>query len=321
VKFATRTFHLCLAASALVLLSAVPGLASPLATESQAALPYDVQQLIVVDYQQMINSNIAMQLQKRVLPPELKRLQDALQNSGIDVAQSVDQLAFASYRVPKSQSIGIVGIASGQFPTTDILANFKKKKIKGTKVRTSMVYPMGNSGMSVVFPNQTTMIFGSLEAVKASLDARDSVAPSFLTNNDMQNLIPPTPNEAVWSILDSKGTNTMMQSVMGPEATQVADFSAVKKRLLGSRYTMDFEHGVKFNLDVMTPDAITAATMSSVLSAAALYKKMGATPAEKTAIDDTNITSTGSTLEVHFSASDNDFATLLQSPLFQSVVH
>ncbi len=321
MKFASTMFRMSLAASALALACATSALASPLATESQAALPYDVQQLIVVDYQQMINSNIAMQLQKRVLPPELKHLQDALQQSGLDVAQSVDQLAFASYRMPKSDGVSIVGIASGQFPTTDIMANFKKKKVKGTKFRTSMIYPMGSSGMSVVFPNQTTMIFGTLESVKASLDARDSISPSFLTNNAMQNLIPPTQTEAVWSILDAKGTRTMMQSVMGGATAQVADFSSVQKRLLGSRYTMDFEHGVKFNLDVMTPDVITAATISSVLSAAALYKKMGATPAEKTAIDDTNITSTASTLQVQFSASDNDFATLLQSPLFQSVVH
>ena len=321
MKFASTMFRMSLAASALALACATTALASPLATESQAALPYDVQQLIVVDYQEMINSNIAMQLQKRVLPPELKHLQDALQQSGLDVAQSVDQLAFASYRTPKSDGVSIVGIASGQFPITDIMAGFKKRKVKGTKVRNSMIYPMGSSGMSVVFPNQTTMIFGALESVKTSLDARDSISPSFLTNNAMQNLIPPMQTEAVWSILDAKGTRTMMQSVIGGAAAQVADFSSVQKRLLGSRYTMDFEHGVKFNLDVMTPDVVTAATISSVLSAAALYKKIGATPAEKTAIDDTNITSTASTLQVHFSASDNDFATLLQSPLFQSVVH
>ena len=73
--------------------------ASQLATESQAAVPKDVQQLIVVDYQAMENSDIAMKLRAKVLPPELKRLQDALQHSGMNVNQSVVQLTFASYRV------------------------------------------------------------------------------------------------------------------------------------------------------------------------------------------------------------------------------
>ncbi len=295
-------------------------LASGLATNSQAAVPFAVQQLIVVDYQAKQDSNIAMKLRDKVLPPELKSLQDALQNSGMNIGQTIDQLAFASYRVPKSDVIRIVGIASGQFNTTDILAGFKKKKLKGTKIRNTFIYPMGGTGMDVAFIDQTTMLFGSLESVKSSLDARDGIVPSFLTNNEMQNLIPIQQNVAVWSILDAKGTATMMQSVMG-QAAQVADFDTVKKRLLGSRYTMDFEHGVKFNLDVITPDVMSAATMSSLLSAAALYKKMGATPAEKTAIDDTNITSKSSTLEVNFSATDNDFGTLLNSQLFQSVIH
>jgi hypothetical protein len=294
--------------------------ASGLATNSQAAVPADVQQLIVVDYQALQDSSVAMKLRDKVLPPELKSLQDALQHSGMNIGQSIDQLAFASYRVPKSDVIRIVGIASGQFNTTDILAGFKKRKLKGTKVRNTFIYPMGGTGMDVAFIDQTTMLFGSLDSVKASLDARDGIAPSFLTNTAMQNLIPIQQNVAVWSILDAKGTTTMMQSVMG-QAAQMADFNVVKKRLLGSRYTMDFEHGVKFNLDVITPDVISAATMSSLLSAAALYKKMGATPAEKTAIDDTNITSQASTLEVHFSATDSDFATLLNSQLFQSVIH
>jgi len=45
---------------------------------------------------------------------------------------------------------------------------------------------------------------------------------------------------------------------------KVADYDTVKKRLLGSRYTMDFSSGVNFNLDVITSDSMTAATMSSL---------------------------------------------------------
>jgi hypothetical protein len=213
-----------------------------------------------------------------------------------------------------------VGIASGQFPVDQIMANFKKKKVKGEMVRATTVYPMGGTGLDVAFLDQTTMLFGSMPAIRASLDARDSIAPSFLSNSAMQDLIPAVQNDAVWSVINAKGTQTMLKSVMG-DASGVADFDVVKKRLLGSRYMMDFEHGVKFNLDVMSSDVVSAATMSSLLSAAALYKKMGATASEQTAIDDTKITSSGSTLEVRFSASDNDFATLLNSNLFQSVVH
>ncbi len=294
--------------------------ASQLATESQAAIPKDVQQLIVVDYQAMENSDIAMKLRAKVLPPELKRLQDALQQSGMNVNQSVVQLAFASYRIPTDVSPRIVGIASGQFPAQQFNEYFKKHHIKGIQVRNEMIYPMGNTGLSVVFLDQTTMVFGSLQAIRDSLDARDGIRPSYLTNTAMQSLMPAQQDEAVWSILDQKGTQEMMKSVLG-QAAEVADYSTVKNSLVGSRYTMDFNQGVRFSLDVVTPDTVTAATMSSLMGAAALMEKMNATPTEKQAIAATNITSSGNVLEVRFATSDDEFASLLNSQLFQSVVH
>ncbi len=43
---------------------------------------------------------------------------------------------------------------------------------------------------------------------------------------------------------------------------KLADYETVKKRLLGSRYTMNFANGVNFDLDVLTSDSVTAATLS-----------------------------------------------------------
>src|SRR5471030_2414534 len=103
--------------------------------------------------------------------------------------------------------------------------------------------------------------------------------------------------EPLWSILDQKGTQFMMHGVLG-DASQLADYETVKKRLLNSRYTMNFQNGVKFSLDVVTPDTFSAATMSSLLNAAALYKKVSGTTAEKQAIDGTVISSNAGTLEV-----------------------
>ncbi|MEO6828185.1 MAG: hypothetical protein ABI164_00125 [Acidobacteriaceae bacterium] len=315
----TASMGAWLLGACVLLMAALPACASQLATESQAAVPRDVQQLIVVDYPKMANSDIAMKLRAKVLPPELKRLEDSLEKSGLNVDRSVAQLAFASYRVPGESATRIVGIASGQFPVQDFLDDFKKHHVKGTLVRNETIYPMGNTGLSVAFLDQTTMVFGSLDAIKDSLNARDGISPSFLKNTAMQNLIPPLQDGAVWSILDQKGTQEMMRSVLG-QAAQVADYSTVKNSLLGSRYTMEFNQGVRFSLDVITPDTVTAATMSSLMGAAALYEKMNATPIEKQAINATDINSSGNLLQVRFSTTDDQFATLLNSQLFQSVV-
>lgn len=298
---------------------AMPLHAAQLGNEARSVVPHDLQQLIVVDYRAMQNSPSAMQLRARILPPELKRLEAALKSFGLNESQDVDQLAFASFRSGPSDT-KIVGIAQGQFQTAQILANLKKQKIAGTKIRTTTIYPMGASGMDVTFLNPTTMIFGDKTGMKAMLDARDGLAPNMQTNSTMMDLMPGVENSAVWSILDQKGTQYMMRSLLG-DATQLGDYETVKKRLLSSRYGMNFEHGVNFNLDVFTPDTFSAATMSSLLNAAALYRKTTTTVAtEKQALDATDVKSNSGTLEVRFKTSDADFASLLKSDLFQAVV-
>jgi hypothetical protein len=51
-----------------------------------------------------------------------------------------------------------------------------------------------------------------------------------------------------------------------------------------------------------------------------IMKKTSASPLEKTALDRTTIDSNSGTLTVDYSSSDSEFASLLTSPLFQSVV-
>jgi hypothetical protein len=137
----------------------------------------------------------------------------------------------------------------------------------------------------------------------------------------MTDMMASVQDEPLWSILDQKGTQTMMRSLMSGASSQLGDDDTIKKRILTSYYTMDFQNGVKFNLNVLTPDTFTAASMASLLNAAALYKKLSGTDIEKQAIDGTKIDSNSGKLLVSYSSSDSQFATLLQSSLFQSVVH
>jgi hypothetical protein len=126
--------------------------------------------------------------------------------------------------------------------------------------------------------------------------------------------------EPLWSILDQKGTQTMMKQVLG-EAGSVTDYDAVRKRLEASWYSMDFQHGVKFDLTISTGDNFAAASLSSLMTAALMVRKMSSSDAEKQALSTTSITSDAGLLSIHFSTSDDGFNSLLQSPLFQSMVH
>jgi hypothetical protein len=315
--------------AAMLLASANLASAAQLSTDARTAIPHDVQQLVAIDYRIMQNSTAAMDLRARVMPPELKQFEDALRKSGLndknDIDQYVDQLSFALFRSSTSgkdsgEQVSTLGIAQGQFPTQEIVANFKKKAVKATLVRTNRIYPMGKTGMVVCFVDPSTMVFGGLDAVKAALEARDGNAANLLTNGPMMDAMKSVDSEPLWSILDQKGTQTMMRQVLG-EAGSLGDFDTIQKRLNSSWYSMNFQTGVKFDLTISTGDSFAAATISSLLNAALVYRKLSGSETEKQALSATDITSEAGRLTIHFATSDTEFASLLQSPLFQSMVH
>ena len=307
--------------AAMALAAAAPVPAAQLSTDARGAVPRDVQQLVVIDYRAMQNSAAAMDLRNRVMPPELKQFDEALAKSGLNENHDVDELAFALFRPSEdSDALQTVGIAQGQFDTQGILANFRKQKLKATMVRTNSIYPMTKTGMVLCFVDPSTMIFGDKQAVTKALDARDGMAPSLLSNGPMMNAMQSVDSNSLWSILDDKGTQTMMRQLLG-EAGSVTDFESVRKRLEASWYSMDFQHGVQFNLTIETGDSFAAATVSSLLTAAVMLRKMSASDAEKQALSSTDIASSSGNLTIHFASSNTEFSSLLQSPLFKSMVH
>ncbi len=118
---------------ALLLAAATAMPAAQLTTDARTAIPHEVQQLVVIDYRAMQNSTAAMDLRERVMPPELKQFDEALRKSGLNDNHDVDSLAFALFRPGSSRDqVVTVGVAQGQFDVQDIVANFRKQRLKGT---------------------------------------------------------------------------------------------------------------------------------------------------------------------------------------------
>ena len=308
-----RTF-VCLLA---ILSSGLPSFASSLGTAARTVIPVEVQQIINVDYRRMKNSETAMDMKAKLLPPNMKQFEDALKDIGVNPDKDIDQITLASFR-QKDHGLQMIGIAQGQFPRKKLMLKITQQKIKGTKKNGSMIYPMAG-GFQMTFLDDWTMLFGDISAVKAALDARDDSSQSLNANKDITDMIPSVDQGTVWSVLDSAGTQTMLKSALG-SAADLGEFDTMKSKLQGSRYSMDFDHGVDFKLNVVTVDNVTASTLSSVLKAGMLFKKMDATPTEKTAIDNTSVDSDSNKLVVHFKADDKSFQQLIESPMFASVV-
>jgi hypothetical protein len=306
--------RIALLATVLCLISTA-ALAAPLATAARSVIPKSAQQIINVDYRAMKGSTTAMALKDRVMPPDLKSFEDGLRAVGINPDKDVDTLAFITYRTDKG--LRMIGIAQGQFSAKKIIARFTTNKIKPTKYHTSNLYPSG-AGLQMTFLDDFTMLFGDDGAIRDSLDARNGDAESLASNAQMTDLINGANDGAIWSVLDQEGTQNMMRSALG-DAAQVADYDALKKRILGSRYAMDFASGVKFDLDVVTADAITAGTLTALVKGGMAYRRMTTTGNDKLAVDNLSADSDGNRLRVHFKANDNQFQSLLSSDFFAAV--
>jgi hypothetical protein len=318
MKVYRKFFSFAVPACFLAIAAAAP--AAQLSGDARAAIPHEVQQLVVIDYRAMQNSATAMELRDRVMPPDLKQFEEALRKSGLNDNHDVDQLAFALFRTASADGLETVGIAQGQFDVQGVMANFRKQKVSPKAIRDNRVYPLAHTGMVLCFVDPSTLVFGSPEAVKAALNVRDGLAPGMLTNGPVMDAMQSVDSEPLWSVLDKTGTQTMMKQVLG-QAGSVTDYESIRKRLESSWYGMDFQHGVKFNLTISTGDTFAAATVSSLLSAAIIYKKMSGDATEKAALSSTDISSNSGLLNIRFATSDSDFNSLLKSSLFQSMVH
>ncbi len=142
-----------------------------------------------------------------------------------------------------------------------VLKKMKLEKVTPKKYGTSLIYPM-DGGFVMSFLDDSTLLFADSTAIKAALDTRDGQTLSLDTNGDMADMMTSVDSAPVWSILDQQGTQNAMHSAMG-DASKIADYDTVKKRLLGSRYTLNFNSGVNFDMTVVTSDSTTAATVSS----------------------------------------------------------
>ena len=303
---------------AVLLLCAMAGYAMPVASSARSMMPAEIQQLIGVDYRALKDSPTAQALKDKVMPENLKQLESALKGIGINSDRDLDQLNFASFRTEK-KGIQTIGVAAGSFSAKAVLKKLKLKKIAATKYGTTSIYPMDN-GLVMTFLDDNTLAFGNPASLHSALDTRDGKRPSLDSNSVMTDQMSSVDGAPLWSILDQQGTQAMMLSAMG-DAAKVGDYEGVKKRILASRYTMSFQNGVDFDLSVQTADSMTAATLSTVLKGVMLYKKMSASPAEKTAIDATTVDSDSSSLQLHFKSDDQKFQSLMNSPLFAAVSH
>ena len=112
-----------------------------------------------------------MDLRDRVMPPELKQFDEALRKSGLNDNHDVDAAGLCALPALGNQRrTDDRRNCAGPVSVQDILANFRKQKVRPHSSRTNRIYPLGKTGMVLCFVDPSTMVFGSTEAVKKALE-------------------------------------------------------------------------------------------------------------------------------------------------------
>jgi hypothetical protein len=295
-----------------------PATAAPLSSNARTVIPQAVQQIISVDYRELRDSPMAHALKDQVIPDSVKQFESVLRSVGIDPDRDAEQITFVTYRGPKNIVYGI-GIAQGPFRQKEFLARAKARKIKPEKYLLSDIYSVG-SGFQIVFLDPITILFGENAAIKGAIDVRDNGAASLDSNDAIGDLISGIESEPVWSVLGQKSTQSMVHSALG-QAGGLTNFDAVKKRLVASDYVMNFTNGVTFDVTVKTSDNLSAASLSGLMKAGVMYKKMSGSSGEKLAMENTTVDSSEDLVKMHFATDDQRFHALMKSDLFAAVSH
>ena len=127
----------------------LPATAAQLGQDARAAIPKDVQQLIVVDYHAMQNSQAAMDLKARVLPPELKQLEQGLTDAELEAIVRAANL-------PKTD-VGVDEVLVWTAPKLDDAADALAARL-GQKTKSKKDVPEG--AVMVGIPARATMVEG-----------------------------------------------------------------------------------------------------------------------------------------------------------------
>src|SRR3984957_17018496 len=171
--------------------------AGSLPTEVIGIFPPDVAEFAIADLQQARALAWFPQLQKKVLPDQLRQFDLFLASPGMDRDSRVEQLVWAlvpgsSASQPSQGATGsqeTVVAALGQFSPESAAAYFKARKRSVVNVRDHLLYPLnGGSGVGgtlVWFLNSTVAVLGERKELERVISISDNEESNLLSNTSL----------------------------------------------------------------------------------------------------------------------------------------
>lgn len=284
--------------------------AAPLSSVVRSAVPSAVQQITSIDYRALRNLRSAHSLKALLLPGKLAEVEMTVAKAGINPETDIDQVTLVSYH-GAGDLLHTIVIAQGTFNQKDVLERLKLKKIKPEKYLLSYLYPIGG-GTRLLFLDPSTVLWGEASAVKGAINVRDNGAQSLEFNGKVNDLISDVSEAPAWSVLDRVATQSMIRTAIG-RGRAAGDFGPVASRLLASDYKLTFGDGATLEVNLKTPDTITAALLASLIKADLLYTKLSSSRTTKTIADNLDVDSSEEMIRMQFRADEQTLQSMVDS--------
>jgi hypothetical protein len=322
-------------AVAFVLASALSPVANAgsLTTEVVGIFPRDAAEFAFADLRQARSLAWFPELQREVLPDQLRQFEQFLASPGMARDSRVEELAWAV--VPsESQAQTAVGtgapnggdtvvVALGQFSPESTNAYFKAQKRDIVEVRNYQLYSLGggsaDSGLFVCFVDSTVAVLGERKELERVIGILHGEEPSLLSNGDLAPLISQADaHSVVWAVLSAHGARQEMKELVPlveafPQAQQL--ISKVRAFTL----EIDAGSGIESHFAALCGSSDDADMLGALLQADLSFQS---SPSGKSAqnvtgfLDRAQVGLSGDRLDVTFDLTDNQVVGLLQKGTF-----
>lgn len=306
--------------------------AASLTNEVVDIFPRDAAEFAFADLGQARSLAWFPELQRQVLPDQLRSFEQLLASPGIGRDSRIEGLAWAvipsGSQAQSSQVSGtpasdeIVMVALGQFSPQSTEAYFKAQKRAIVKVRDYSLYPLsglGDGGMFFSFMDSTLAVLGTRKELERVIAIRYGEEQSLLSNADLAPLISQANGRSVvWGVLSVTRAWLEMQQ-LAPMIQEFPQFQQLLSKVRALTLEIDAGTGIQSRFEAVCASSEDANTLAALLQVDLRYQasQAGKSNQDVTAfLNLAEVEPSGDRLDVTLHLTDDQVVGLLQNGTF-----
>ncbi len=305
--------------AALCAFASAPAAAQAIPNQVLSLYPREAGEITFLDVRSLRNAPNYAEMKTKVLPERFRQLAEWTKYIGVDFDTEVYQLSWAFLPAAEGEQVGMIGVAEGNFPTSDIQRLAKERKLPNYRHAGFLVLNLGKNDQGrefvFAFPDPTTALFGFRDITEQILDRRVSSGANLMDNRLLMDLIRSLNGKSpVWIAMDSRFTLLAVQQML-PEVSRVPGFDTLAARLQTASLQLQLSDGLRGTAAVRCQTGSDALVVAKLLQAAVTYQafRMNETqPDLAKVLNDLRLNQTDDRVELALTIAQADLNTLIE---------